>query len=144
MKRYVLIGLIVLTVLVALVVGAFFLLKRGRDQDQDQPKKESSYKTVLAGDLPIEERPYVSLTPSTDGHWVTLNITGIKPEVEEVEYEIVYEMSTDEGLRLEQGVIGHGEPKRSEFDSGRRLFGSESSGKYKFDKDVWQVPAQVH
>jgi len=135
MKKYLLVGLVVCLVLALIGAGVFFVLKGKRAKSIEISQEESGSKTELINDLPLEERPYVALIPSNDGHWVTLKIEKVIPGAE-VEYEIIYEMTAEGGQRLNQGVIGHGFAQGTSFNSGKRLFGSESAGKYKFDQEV--------
>jgi hypothetical protein len=136
MKKYLLIAVLVILLLSILVAGTVFVFVRKMGKGESgQVEEDSSRQTKMVGDLPLDQKPYVSMVPTADGHWVYLNVARIDPGVEEVEYEIIYEMSPEEGRRLEQGVLGHGKPEDGTY-SGKRLFGSESSGKYKYDQDV--------
>ncbi|KKR68280.1 MAG: hypothetical protein UU09_C0013G0004 [Microgenomates group bacterium GW2011_GWA2_40_6] len=86
------------------------------------------------------DKPKITLTPRSDGHELTLKITGIKPIFKKIEYELVYTAS-DSGLEIEKGVSGTAEPKDITNGSFERkiLLGTESctSGcKYKYDAGV--------
>lgn len=90
----------------------------------------------------IQERPYVSLLPSADGHWVTLEVRKIKMGTISLEYELIY-FAEVEGSRIERGVSTGGKPielsSSNEF-SKKILFGSAScttgTCKYKYDENV--------
>jgi len=78
----------------------------------------------------LEERPYVSLTPRTDGREFTLEISRIK-NAETVEYELVY---LTRGLS--RGVIGSIDLKGETVISRKLLLGTCSRGACKYDEDV--------
>jgi len=90
----------------------------------------------------INERPYVVLLPSDDGHWVTLQIEKIKRGTTGLEYELTY-FADFEGNRIERGVSTGGKPVElngaSEY-SKKILFGSASCTtgicKYRYDENV--------
>lgn len=86
----------------------------------------------------IKERPFVSLTPTSDGHRVMLKIENVPVGVDSVEYEIVY-LADIEGSKIERGV--RGTVKLSELSKQKEiLFGSAScttgTCKYKYDENV--------
>lgn len=86
----------------------------------------------------ILERPFVSLEPTTDGHWVNLKIENIKPGTKSVDYELIY-FAGDLGNQVERGVAGSVELKSETKIERKILFGSESCTvkcKYKFDENV--------
>jgi len=86
----------------------------------------------------ILERPFVSLTPTSDGHWVNLEIKNIKPGIKSIDYELTY-FAGDIGNKIERGVAGSLELKGETSLSRKILFGSESCTvkcKYKFDENV--------
>lgn len=90
----------------------------------------------------IKERPYVSLTISSDVHWLTLDIKNIKKGTTGLEYELTY-FADFEGNRIERGVSTGGKPvelsNQSEY-SKKLLLGSAScttgTCKYKYDENV--------
>lgn len=90
----------------------------------------------------IKERPYVSLLPSSDGHWLTLELKNIVKGTKSLEYDLIY-MADVEGNRLERGVSTGGVPidlsGQTEY-SKKNLLGSASCTtgvcKYKYDENV--------
>lgn len=90
----------------------------------------------------IKERPYVTLTSTSDGHWVTLEIKRISKEMTGLEYELTY-FAEVEASKIERGVSSGGQPVElngaTEF-SKKILFGSAScttgTCKYKYDENV--------
>lgn len=108
---------------VVILVVAFLLIKGG--------KKGIINEDSLVKDIPIEQRPIVSLIPTDDGHWLKLKIEQIKVEgASTLDYELLY--SLPDG-RV-QGVPG---TVKIEGDVIRDLLlGSESSGKFRYDEGV--------
>lgn len=90
----------------------------------------------------IKESPFISLTPTADGHWVNLEIKGIKKGTSGLEYELTY-FADVEGSKIERGVTSGSAPVElsgaTEF-SKKVLFGSAScttgTCKYKYDENV--------
>lgn len=86
----------------------------------------------------ILERPFVTVVPTADGHWVDLTVTNIKPATKSVDYELIY-FAGDIGNKIERGVAGSVELKGEKTISRKILFGSESCTvkcKYKFDENI--------
>lgn len=87
----------------------------------------------------FNERPFVSLLPSLDGHWVTLELRNFPTGATSVEYELVY-FAGDLGNKIERGVTGTVEIKGDALISRKILFGSESCTtgqcKYRYDENV--------
>lgn len=81
----------------------------------------------------LEERPYITLTPSSDGHWLTIEVSRIQ-NADSLEYELLY--NTASGAT--QGSINTVQLKGETSYSKKILLGSESSGHYKFDEGVTQ------
>ena len=104
------------------MVGAFFLIRNSKNAgSEDETVKE----------IPVEQRPIVSLIPSGDGHWLKLKIEQIKVEgAVSLDYELLYTLPDG---RV-QGVPG---TVKIEGDVIRDLLlGSESSGKFRYDEGV--------
>lgn len=90
----------------------------------------------------IKERPFISLLPSNDNHWLTLEIKNIVKGTSSLEYELIY-FAEVEGNRIERGVTTAGKAVdlggQTEF-SKKILLGSAScttgTCKYKYDEGV--------
>ncbi len=86
----------------------------------------------------ILERPFATVVPTADGHWVDLTVTNIKPTTKSIDYELIY-FAGDIGNKIERGVAGSVELKGEKTISRKILFGSESCTvkcKYKFDENI--------
>lgn len=126
MKKNLTIILIIVAVLL-LAGGTFFFIKSKKAKDASSDKKPEGVliETTLA------ERPYVTLTPSSDGHWLTIEVFRIR-EADTLEYELLY--NTASGAT--QGSISTVKLEGDSSYSKKILLGSESAGKYKFDEGV--------
>ena len=88
-------------------------------------------------EMPLDQRPLISLTPSADGHYLTLNITGLPSTITSIEYEILYNAG-ENGAVIEKGVGDTLKEITSNIER-KLLLGTESctSGcKYSYDKGV--------
>ena len=89
-------------------------------------------------ELTINERPLVILTPTSDGHWINLEVTGLKPAVKSIEYELVY-FATEAGNQIERGTTGAVDLNGQSSLTRKILFGTESCTngcKYRFEENV--------
>ncbi len=110
---------------VLVLVGAFLFVKNSRNKT---PQEEEE----TAKEIPVAERPAVSLLPSADGHWLKLKIEQIKVKgAASLDYELLY--SLPDGRT--QGVPGTVKLDGSDVIRDL-LLGSESSGKFRYDEGV--------
>lgn len=83
MKKFVPLILFVLGLLVVIVA---FVYIRGRSGDSESGDGEES-----VAELPFKDRPFVSLVPSEDGHWLKLKVEDIRVrKAEKVDYLLLY------------------------------------------------------
>jgi len=121
MKKYLPIMLFVLG-LVVMLLAIYFL--RGRN---DLVGVEGDN----APELPFEKRPFVSLIPSEDGHWLTLKIDKLVNAVS-MDYELIYVLPDGRN----QGPSGTIKLENQDTIERKLLIGSESSGNYYYDEGV--------
>lgn len=126
MKKF----LLPIVVIVILILSIFAFLFLSRDK-----KVEEVVEDEVVAEIPFNLRPFTSLTPSADGHWLNLKVENIKvPNAISVDYELVYTVGA---TGLNQGV-----PGTVKLDNGKTSFerdlllGSESSGKFRYDEGV--------
>ena len=124
MKKYLVIALIVLLSL----AGSGFLFLRNQRPAEPEGLHEPVGKLI---ETSLEERPYVTLTPSSDGHWLTVNVSRIK-NASSLDYELLYNTASG----ASQGSISSFNLQGKTSYSKKILLGSESSGNYKYDKGV--------
>lgn len=112
-------------------------LKTPSDEQTTKPGQPTAEPTKPL-ETTILERPFVTLVPTADGHWVNLEIKNIKPEAKSVDYELIYFAGEVEN-KIERGTSGSVELKGEKSLSRKILFGSESCTvkcKYNFDENV--------
>ena len=124
MKKF--LPIILLLIGVGVFIGVFLFIK-GKPQEETAIEDEKSLR-----DVPLDERPIASLTPSSDGHWLNLKIGKIVIEADSMDYELLYELP-DGRTQGVPGTISLEGQKEIERDL---LLGSESSGKFRYDEGV--------
>ena len=88
--------------------------------------------SVLA-EVAFKDRPFASLTPTADGHYINLKIDKITlPKAVSLDYELLY--SLPDGRT--QGVPGTVDLKGGKSFERKLLLGSESNGKFRYDDGV--------
>ncbi len=118
--------LILLLLGIIVVVGAYFFVTRNKDKE-DATEDETSLIEV-----PLSDRPITSLTPSDDGHWLTLLVERITIDAASLDYELLYKLPDGRT----QGVPGSITLKGEDEIERELLLGSESSGKFRYDEGV--------
>jgi len=88
-------------------------------------------------EIPLDQRPYVSITPRRYGHMLYLKIINIPSNISQIEYELLY-TAIDNGNEIEKGV---GDTIKEINKSVERslLLGTESCTngcKYKYDTGI--------
>ena len=120
------------TPLLLLVVGVLvfigiFMFMRGRSNGNLVEEEE------FVPELAVSDRPFTSLTPSEDGHWLKLLVDGIDvPGAESMDYELLYKVE-DGRTQGVPGIISLDGSSSIERDL---LLGSESSGIFRYDVGV--------
>lgn len=127
-KRVLIAGLVLIVFLVLIGGVGFWLFgkKGNKEVALPTPTPEFWIETKL------EDRPFLSLTPSEDGHWLNLVVSRIK-EAESLEYELSY--ATSEGVV--QGSVGgpYSLQDGNSFEK-KILLGSQSSGHFYYHLGV--------
>lgn len=129
MKKYLPLFLIVL-VGVFFVTGVFVL----KNRNSGAPETEEEVQNVP--DLPEDQKPILGLVPTSDGHYLGLKIEDIKvKDATSMDYELFYKANNGGNITT-QGTSGT--IKLSGMTSFNKdlLLGSESSGKFRYDKGV--------
>lgn len=138
MKKIFLISVIFIS---SILLGGCGLKKSVKDQ-AGTPQAEPTPFPTKPIEQTITERPYASLVPSGDSHWLTLEIRNISKGATGLEYELIY-FAEVEGNKIERGVSTAGSPvdlKGAAEFSKKILLGSAScttgTCKYKYDEGV--------
>lgn len=131
MRKFLPIFLVVLAGLV--LAGAAFWFFKPSPETSEEPGQVSTKakEEKKTKELSLEEKPFVSLVPGSSCEY-TLNISGIKKDTSELEYEVVYKV--DSGIT--QGVPGTVKLNGKTSITRDLLFGTESSGHRRCDKGV--------
>lgn len=124
MKKF--IPLILLGVGIIVVVFTFLVVRGSK------VKEEPTNEETALFNVPLNERPVVSLTPSSDGHYLNLKVEKIVIEAKTLEYELLYKVP--QGVL--QGVPGSISLQGKDSFETELLLGSESSGKFRYDEGV--------
>jgi len=120
--------LLVLAILIGAVI--YFFAFRNKQTAPSGPTPTPAEKEIV--EVPLEERPFVNLTPRADGREFTLDITRVK-NTDTVEYELVY---LSQGIQ--RGVIGSVTLNGESNLSRKMLLGSCSKNVCKYDEGVEQ------
>ena len=128
MKKNLTVALIIVAILL-IAVGAVLMI-RGRKTTETSNNNQQNQQEIV--ETPLEERPFVSLTPRADGKEFTLDITRIK-NTQTIEYELVYDSQG-----LSRGVIGSVDLKGEDKVQRKLLLGSCSKSVCKYDEGVEQ------
>lgn len=118
---------LVLIVLALGILTTIVLVVRSRNNSVPQTGEVTTVQEVS-----LEKRPIASLTPSADGHWLTLVIEKLTIKAESMDYELLYDLPDGRT----QGVPGTISLKSEEKIERKLLLGSESSGKFRYDEGV--------
>src|SRR5687767_3651129 len=118
MKKF--LPLILLALGAIVFIGALVVVK-GNKKTTSTPTDTDD---EIVAELPFAERPFTSLTPTSDGHWLYLNIGEIKVKnAATIDYELLYKTKTG----TTQGVPGTIKLLGGKIEERKLLLGSESS-----------------
>lgn len=126
-------GLIVVAVAAIFIINPF---KKGA-KTQESSIPQASSQNVLTNTLPVSDRPYITLVPTSTvepsslGHWVTVT-WGDAKNFDRCEYEFEY----TNGSMIQGGMGKVDFTKETPPVSKEIAFGSASKGKYKYDEGV--------
>ncbi len=124
-KKYLPFVLLILGIFI--LGGIFLVLSKGRGSNSTDEQLV---------EIPLEDRPVVTLVPKEDGHWLHLTVEKLDPvkknfSAKSVDYELVY--VSNSGTQGVPGTVQLDDTKVIERDL---LLGSESSGNYRYDEGV--------
>lgn len=123
-KKY--LPVILLGVGLVVLVLVFVLIK---NKKSDVVEDDSN---VLV-EVSFKDRPFASLTPTSDGHYINLKIDKITlPKAVSLDYELLYTLPDGRT----QGVPGTVDLKGQTSFERKLLLGSESNGKFRYDEGV--------
>ncbi len=131
MKKY--LPFILVLVAATVLVGGFLVIKK---ITQPVVTDNSQQDDAVVPDLPDNQKPVAALVPTPDGYYLTLNVDGIKvPSATSMDYELLYKANNN-GTQTTQGVPGTIQLNGATSETRKLLLGSESNGKFRYDKGV--------
>lgn len=122
------------TKIICLIAASLFLAACGSNTTTT---KIAPTPTTKAVEMPVSQRPSISLTPSADGHYLNLKLENVPSNITSIEYQVLYD-AADNGSQIEKG-IGDTIKLITTTIEKSLLLGTESctSGcKYSYDKGV--------
>jgi hypothetical protein len=127
MKKLFPVVLLILGIFVA--IGVFFLMK---NKNAKAPEGLDTDTEESVAEVSLDKRPLVSLTPTSDGHYLKLEIKKILIDAATLDYELTYKVPDGRT----QGVPGTVKLTTKDDITKQLLLGSESSGKFRYDEGV--------
>ena len=121
-KKQKIISLIILLILIGFSV---LLLVKNRQKNSSTSQTSEVVKKKISQPvniIPVSERPFMQLIPSSDGHYVTVNVLELKKPASQLTYEMEYQ--TGSMLQGFQGSLALNKLPAAD----RKLFGSQSAG----------------
>lgn len=121
---------IILFVLGALVLVGVYFFTRNRNAE---PQAEEEEEEIALLNVPLAERPVLTLTPRSDGYWLDMKLSKIMIDgAESLDYELLYDLPDGR----QQGVPGTVQLSGLSELEAELLLGSESSGRFRYDEGV--------
>lgn len=112
----------------AIVLGLVFFLITKSTKDTGTFEDE----TETVPEVSLNLRPIASLTPTDDGHYLTMLVEKFEIDAKTMDYELLYSLPDGRS----QGVPGSVTLGSSDTVERKLLLGSESSGKFRYDEGV--------
>jgi len=134
MKKSIIIFIsIVVTILVGLILF-FTLNKKNTSETKKTTKTTQATKKI---ELSADEKPYISLIPSSEGHNLTFKVKDIPTKFTTAEYELIY-TAKDENIEIEKGVSGTVQLSGGNIEKDLLLGTASCTNgcKYKYDEGV--------
>lgn len=114
---------IIVPVVLLLTGGIVFAFNKNNKETTPEPTSTTKKKVQSPVNvIPVVDRPYLRLEPSSDGHYITITVEEVKKSANQLDYEMEYQ--TGSMLQGFGGLI-----KLDKLPvSDRKLFGSQSAG----------------
>jgi hypothetical protein len=119
--------IVLAAVIIAVLLGVILFVTK---KDKKAIKNEPVIETQAEIPQSLDQRPFVTLTPRSDGHEIALNVANLQ-NVNSVDYEMVYLVGDSQ-----RGVIGSAETKGQTSFNKIMLLGSCSKNVCKYDEGV--------
>ncbi len=114
---------IIVPAVLLLIGGIVFAVNRSNKLTTPDPAPSSKKKVQSPVNvIPVADRPYLRLEPSSDGHYITLTVKEVKKSANQLDYEMEYQTGS-----MLQGFGGLMKLDKLPV-SDKKLFGSQSAG----------------
>lgn len=120
-KKTLNVALIILGAILIIGLG-IYLIKKPKNTVETPTTSSKKKISRPVNIIPIAERPFVQLIPSSDGHYITINVLELKKPSSSVDYEMEYQ--TGSMLQGFQGTLDLARLPAAD----KKLFGSQSAG----------------
>ena len=116
-----------------LIIGAgVFVKTRSKTEEiADKPKLKKTKITEPLNIIDVEERPYIVISPNSDGRNITIAVNSVKKDAVAVDYELEYQSGS-----LLQGVFGSMELGKLPASTKQLLGSCSAGGACTYHKDV--------
>lgn len=115
--------------LIVFLAAVYFLFIFKKGPAQIKPRAEESFDVKPISEIDIAKRPYITLTPTSNGAEIIISIENMK-DFERVEYELTYQADnpTSPGTKIERGAVGSDINTKDEKYKKSVLLGTASRG----------------
>lgn len=122
---------------VVLILGIYFLFIFKKTPGQIKPKDFASGEIKQVSDIDVSKRPYVTLTPTSDGAEIIISIENMA-DFDGIEYELTYQADnpTAPGSKIQRGSTGAGINTKDQKYKTSILLGTASRGVRSPDRGV--------
>lgn len=122
---------------VVLILGIYFLFIFKKAPGQIKPKDFASGEIKQVSDIDVSKRPYITLTPTSDGAEIIISIENMA-DFDGIEYELTYQADnpTAPGSKIQRGSTGAGINTKDQKYKTSILLGTASRGVRSPDRGV--------
>lgn len=130
---------------VVLLLGIYFLFVFKKAQQEIQPSDSSTGEIKQVSDIELSKRPYVTLTPTSDGAEIILSI-GNMGDFSNIEYELTYQADNPQspGTKIERGSTGSDVNTKDSSYKKSILLGTASRGVRSPDRGIVDGKLTMH
>lgn len=130
---------------VVLILGIYFLFIFKKAPGQIKPKDFTSGEIKQVSDIDVSKRPYVTLTPTSDGAEIIISIENMA-DFDGVEYELTYQADnpTAVGTKIQRGATGTDVNTKDQKYKKSILLGTASRGVRSPDRGVEDGKLTMH
>jgi len=131
--------------LVVLLLGIYFLFIFKKSQNDIQVSDSSTGEIKQVSDVPLANRPYVTLTPTSDGAEIIMSIQNMG-FFDNIEYELTYQADNPQspGTKIERGSTGSDINTKDSSYKKSLLLGTASRGVRSPDRGIVDGKLTMH